>query len=244
MKTGVIIQARMGSTRLRGKVLMKINKKTVLNHVIDRVKKCKYIDDIIVATTKLKKDDTIINELNNLKVKYFRGSEENVLSRYYEAAKYYNLDPIIRITADCPLIDPNIIDDIIRFYIENDYELVTNAPNDLSQRTYPRGLDVEIFSFKMLEEAHLKTTKDYEKEHVTPYMYENNKKIYVYKNDVDYSKYRLTLDTKEDYMFIQCVYENLYENNKFFSMKEIIDFLKGNQDIVNINKDIKQKNIK
>lgn len=244
MKIGAIIQARMGSTRLSGKVLMKINKKTILNHVVDRVKECKYIDDIIVATSNLKKDDAIIDELNKLNIKYFRGSEENVLSRYYEAAKCYDIDNIIRITSDCPLIDANIIDNIINFYNKNDYELVTNAPNDISQRTYPRGLDVEVFSFKILEKAYINASKAYQREHVTPYMYENNKKIYIYKNDIDYSKYRLTLDIKEDYELIKCIYENLYKENNYFDMNEIIRFLEKNPSTANINKDVEQKNIK
>src|SRR5699024_9581806 len=114
--------------------------------------------------------------------KYFRGSESDVLSRYYLCAKENDADIIIRITSDCPLIDPLVIDEILDFYLKNNYKLVTNA-GDIHNRTYPRGLDTEIFDFDTLENAYKNANKDYQKEHVTPYIYENEKDIYYYKND-------------------------------------------------------------
>lgn len=244
MNIVAIIQARMGSSRLPGKVLMKVKEKSVLEHVIDRVRECKEIDDIVVATTNLQKDDVIIDLLKNLRVNYFRGSEDNVLERYYEAATVYVATDIVRITSDCPLIDPQIVDNIIRFYKNNEYDMVTNAPNDESKRTYPRGLDTEVFSYEILERAYLKGTKSYQREHVTPYIYENDFKIYNYKNQVNYSEYRWTLDTLEDFKLISLIYNNLYGKNKTFYMEDILDYIEKNPQAIDINKDIKQKKIK
>ncbi|TAH59052.1 MAG: acylneuraminate cytidylyltransferase, partial [Gottschalkiaceae bacterium] len=213
MKIVAIIQARMGSTRLPGKVMMKIAKKTVLDHVVTRVRQSQLIDEIIIATTIEQEDDIIVEEARKIGVKTYRGSEEDVLSRYYYAAKENDADTIIRITSDCPLIDPKITDEIIKFYKKHEYEIVANASSDLSKRTFPRGLDVEIFSFSQLEIAFMKAYEKYQREHVTPYIYEKAKKIYFYKNDVDYSKYRWTLDTEEDFELICRIYDELYKGS-------------------------------
>lgn len=239
-KVIAIIQARVGSTRLPNKVLKKIQGKTILNHVIERVSKSKYIDEIIVATTDLKRDDEIINECKRLRVKNFRGSEDDVLSRYYYSAKKYGADIIIRITSDCPLIDPVVIDELVKFYIENDYEVVTNA----IERTYPRGLDTEVFSFNLLEDAFYNAKEKYQREHVTPYIYEKSKFTFNYKNIEDYSKYRITVDTKEDFELIEAIYKELYKGEHNFYMSEIIKLLENNNTLVNINSNIKQKSIK
>lgn len=243
-KITVIIQARMGSTRLPGKVLMNINGKTVLHHVIDRVSQCKNIDDIIIATTNLEKDDLIVKEVEKIGCKYFRGSEDNVLDRYYEAATLNKSDIIIRITSDCPLIDPKVVDEMIEFYINNNYEMVTNACADSSKRTYPRGLDTEVFSYKVLKEAKENAKESYQLEHVTPYIYENTTKIFYYKNNIDYSKYRFTLDTKEDLKLIKEIYRNLYFGENNFYLKEVIEVMENNPDLYFINNGIKQKHIK
>lgn len=243
-KIVAIIQARVGSTRLPGKVLMNLKGKTVLNHVVDRVKKSKYIDEVIVATTNLEKDNEIIKECEKIDCKYFRGSEEDVLSRYYYSAKGSNADIIIRITSDCPLIDSKIIDKMIKFYLENNYKIVTNAGNELSNRTYPRGLDTEIFSFDSLEKAFFNAKEGYQKEHVTPYIYENEKSIYYFKNKIDYSKYRLTLDTKEDFELIEKIYDNLYDENCDFYLDDILKFMEKNPNLYTINSHIEQKKVK
>lgn len=243
MKTVAIIQARMGSTRLPGKVMMKISGKTVLEHVITRVKQSKLIDEIIIATTVKLDDDAIVEESKRLEVKYYRGSEEDVLSRYYYAAEKNNADVIIRITSDCPLIDPHIIDKIIKFYKENKYEIVTNAGSDLSQRTYPRGLDTEVFSFRQLEYAFMKATEKYQREHVTPYIYENYDKIHYYKNDKDYSKHRWTLDTEEDFELITIIYDELYKKQHDFYFGNIIGLFERKPELFNINSNIEQKKL-
>ena len=242
-KTAAIIQARMGSTRLPGKVMKELKGKAVLWHDIQRIKQSKMIDDIIIATTTEKQDKIIYEKALEWGVKAFRGSEEDVLKRYYDAAAENDVDTLVRITSDCPLIDPQVIDEIIKYYNDNDYTLVTNAGSDLEKRTYPRGLDTEVFSFNVLEEAFNKAEKKYQREHVTPYIYENYDDIFYYKNDKDLSNYRLTLDTKEDYKLIKAVYDNLYDEQHDFYLNEIIKFLVRNPDIAEINRKIEQKKL-
>lgn len=244
MKTVAIIQARMGSTRLPGKVMMDLYGKTVLEHVITRVKKAKEIDEIVIATTVREDDNLIAEEAKRLRVKSFRGSEEDVLSRYYYSAKENEADIVVRITSDCPLIDPKIVDGIIEFYKSNKYDLVTNAGSDLSQRTYPRGLDTEVFSFKELEAAYIEAKEIYQREHVTPFIYENSDNIFYYKNDIDYSKYRWTLDTEEDFELINKIYEGLYTGEHNFYFEEILDLFKKQPELFNINEHIEQKKYK
>lgn len=240
----VIIQARTGSTRLPGKVMKELCGKTVLAHDIERVSQAKMVDEIIIATTTHDSDDVIVQEAERLGVKVFRGSEDDVLSRYYFAAKEAEADVVVRITSDCPLIDPVILDDIIRVFLDGSYDIVTNAGNDLSKRTFPRGLDAEVFSFEMLETAHLKAVETYQREHVTPYIYENAKSVFYYQNDVDYSKYRWTLDTEEDWLLISAIYQRLYHGEHNFYFKDILSVMEENPELYNINKDIEQKKLK
>lgn len=244
MKTVVIIQARMGSSRLPGKVMKEVQGKTVLEHVVERVRQSKEIEDIIIATTIEDKDDTIVKEALRIGVKVFRGSESDVLSRYYYAAKENNADIVVRITSDCPLIDPEVVDKVICFYKENDYLYVTNSSGDPQKATFPRGLDTEVFGFDYLEEAFLHAKAGYQREHVTPYFYEEGKEYYIYKNPIDYSKFRWTLDTEDDWLFVREVYSNLYKGKHNFYMNDIITLLENKSYIFNINKDIQQKKIK
>jgi spore coat polysaccharide biosynthesis protein SpsF len=243
-KTAAIIQARMGSTRLPGKVMKELKGKAVLWHDIQRIKQSKMIDDIIIATTTEKQDKIIYEKALEWGVKAFRGSEEDVLKRYYDAAAENDVDTLVRITSDCPLIDPQVIDEIIKYYNDNDYTLVTNAGSDLEKRTYPRGLDTEVFSFNVLEEAFNKAEEKYQREHVTPFIYENYDDIYYYKNDKDLSNYRLTLDTKEDYQLIKAIYDNLYYGKHDFYLSEIIEFLNNDKELLKLNENISQKEVK
>ncbi len=243
MKVGAIIQARMGSTRLPEKIMKNLCGKTVLSHDIERIKQSKLIDEIIIATTTNDSDKIIYSEAIKCGVKAFRGSEEDVLSRYYYAASENNLDIVMRLTSDCPLIDPKLIDEMLKFYIDNSYDIVSNAGSDLKNRTYPRGLDTEIFTFKLLETAFNKANEKYQREHVTPYIYENTKNIFYYKNDVDYSKYRITLDTEEDFELIKEIYKELYHGEHDFYLDDIIDLFKKKPELYDINKHIEQKKL-
>ncbi|MBN1041179.1 cytidylyltransferase domain-containing protein [Clostridium botulinum] len=243
MKVVCIIQARMGSSRLPGKVLKKICGKTVLEHDINRVNLAANVDEIVIATTTNCEDDSIVEEARRLRVKCFRGSEKDVLSRYYFAAKKSNADIVIRITSDCPCLDYKILTHMITTYLDksSDFDYMNNT----IERTYPRGYDIEIFSFSSLEKAFINAKKEYEREHVTPYLYDlNNKfKILSYKNSKDYSKYRITLDTKEDLEVIKAIYEELYTLNEYFLLEDVIRFLEKNPQIVKINESIEQKKL-
>lgn len=244
MKVAAIIQARMGSTRLPGKTMKPLLGKPVLEHVIERVKQSGFLNQVIIATTVLERDNPIVEQAVKSGVSHFRGSENDVLSRYYLAARENKADVVVRITSDCPLIDPFVIDDIVKFYLEHEYEMVTNAGADLNLRTYPRGLDTEVFSFCALEEAFNNAQESYQREHVTPYIYENTNRVYYFKSEKNNSKYRWTLDTPEDFEMIRVIYDNLYHGVHDFYLKDILRLLAEQQEISKINEMIEQKNMK
>ena len=242
MNVVCIIQARIGSTRLPGKVLKNICGKTVLQHDIDRLRRVKNIDEIVIATTILEKDEAITKEADRLGLKYFRGSEEDVLSRYYYAAKENNADVVVRVTSDCPLIDSEVTEKIIQYYIENNdkYDYVSNTID----RTYPRGLDTEVFSFSSLQKAFNEASSMRDREHVTPYIWDNPHlfRLFQYKNQTDYSNLRWTLDTAEDFELINRVYNFLYaEKGNNFNIDDIIELYRKHPELIDINKDIEQK---
>lgn len=244
MKIAAIVQARMGSTRLPGKVMKELKGESVLSHVIQRLKQAKLIDEIIIATTTDSKDDIIEKETRRNGVKVFRGSEKDVLSRYYEASVKDDADVVVRITSDCPLIDPFVVDKMIDFYLKNKYSLVTNAGSSPDQRSFPRGLDTEVFSLEVLKDAYLNGNKTYHREHVTPYIYEQkNNKIYYFKNKEDLSKYRWTLDTEEDLKLITEIYNRLYKGSHDFYMNDIIRLFQREPSLYNINADVEQKKL-
>jgi spore coat polysaccharide biosynthesis protein SpsF len=234
-----IIQARMTSTRLPGKVLKTIKGKPLLEHVIRRIRYSKNLGDTIVATVDSIDSTPVIELCNKLDVKTFAGSEYNVLERYYEASKKYDAQIILRITADCPLVDPDVIDLMIERFLASDCDYLSNT----MVRTYPRGLDVEIFTFTALEKAFNEATKDYEKEHVTPYIIKHPDifKLESFINKDDYSMFRLTVDTIEDFNLIIEIYNRLYKENEIFKLSEIIDLLQSNPELLLINYHVSQK---
>lgn len=242
MKVVCIVQARIGSTRLPGKVLKDICGKTVLEHDLDRLRRVKNIDDIVIATTTSEKDIAIVKECERLKVKCFRGSEEDVLSRYYFAAKENGADVVVRITSDCPLLDSEVTESVIQCYLENsgEYDYVSNTID----RSYPRGLDTEVFNLCALEKAFNEATSQRDREHVTPYIWDNDNifKNYQYKNETDYSDFRWTLDTEEDLKLISIIYEQ-FKDKDYFDMNDIVKFLDKNPEVKEINKGIEQKKI-
>lgn len=241
MKIVLINQARMTSTRLPGKVMKTVLDKPLLEYQIERLKQAVWLDDIVIALTTNDTDQPIIDLCNNLSIKYFRGSEENVLERYYLAAKEHDADVIIRVTSDCPLIDPDIIDKTINLFISYDYDYVSNCPE--TNRTFPRGMETEVFYFSAIEQAFKNATEKPEKEHVTPYIYKNPDKFKLnfLNNDLDESNYRLTVDTIEDFELIKNILESLYTTNKDFRLTDIIKLLKENPEWLKINTDIQQK---
>jgi len=240
MRISAIIQARMGSNRLPGKVLMDIGGRPMLWHVINRLKYSKKLNDIVLAIPDSKENDVLEKFAQENKVKYFRGSEEDVLSRYYEAAKEVESDVIVRITSDCPLIDPKIVDLVIEKHLNSEEDYTSNV----FKRTFPRGLDVEIFDFKLLEKAYRQAKEDYQREHVTPYIYEQSKVYSVESQErLKRPDLRLTVDTKEDLDLIRQVYKTLYFPGNIFYIEEVIDFLDEQPELLNINKETKQKEL-
>lgn len=242
MNKVVIVQARLGSTRLPSKVLKDLSGKPVLYHVLERIKKTKLVDNIVIATTDLDSDEPLIEYLRENKIDYYRGSSEDVLSRYYESALQYKADIIIRITSDCPLIDPIVIDEIIKIYLENNnYDYVSNT----LMRSFPRGLDVELFTFDSLKKSFLKAEQKWEREHVTPYIYTNRDlfNVYNFANKTDQSFFRWTLDTPEDYQLIKEIYDSLYNEGKIFTTEEVISLFRNRPELIDINKHIEQKKL-
>lgn len=241
MRVVVIIQARMGSTRLPGKVLKLLKNKTVLSHVIDRCRSIKLADEIVVATTILPTDDSIEKEALQLGAKCYRGSEDDVLSRYFEAATECNADVIVRITSDCPLIDPYVSNEIINRFLTNEVDYCSNT----IIRSYPRGLDTEVFSYSVLEKAYYQAKLSYEREHVTPYIYRNPELFtldnYVYHQD--HSRYRWTLDTIEDWHLISQVYEHLYDTSRMFDWYDVLKLMREYPDLSKINEHVEQKKL-
>lgn len=242
-KIGIIIQARMGSSRLPGKTLKNLNGKPSLWHVYNRCKASKYADIVVIATTLDKSDNQIESFCKQYKIPYFRGSVDNVLSRYYNTAKKYKIDTVARITADCPLIDPVTIDHVFKAHSDQKCDYVSNVVP--GERTFPRGLDVEVFSFPALEKTFNEAIETMETEHVTPRMWQNKKNEYKIGKIVTAPKelnrsYRLTVDYPEDFALIDMIYEKL-SNHKVIPIKKAIEFLDKHPEIASINTDCEQK---
>ena len=228
IKIVATIEARMTSTRLPGKVLKPILGKPVLELLIERLQLVKNIDEIIVATTINDTDDPIIDLCDQINVKYFRGSEEDVLKRVLDAAKSASADLITEITGDCPLIDPFIVDKCIEVFLEGDYDYVSNT----IERSYPDGLDVQVFPVSVLEEVNSLTKDPVDHEHVSLYIYEHPER-YRLKNikandEMFWPELGITLDTPEDYKLITRIFEELYPINSHFSATDVVNLLEVN----------------
>jgi len=238
MNIVTIIQARMGSTRLPGKVMRNLGGDTVLSCVVRRVRRAQLTGEVIIATTTAAQDEVIIRECRRLSVDCFRGSEEDVLDRYYRAARGVRADAVIRITSDCPLIEPEITDKTIRAFLDSQPDYASNA----GHRTYPRGLDTEVMTFEALAGAWERARAPYQRAHVTPYIYENpgQFKLLSVAGDTDYSGYRWTLDTPEDLAFLGAVYERL-DNDDSFSWTDVLTLLEQEPELVEINSSVLQK---
>lgn len=229
-----IIQARMGSTRLPGKVLKEVEGKPLLQHMIERVTESKLVDEFVVATSLKEKDMEIENLCHRLNVRCFRGSENDVLDRFYQCAKSFEPVPeyIVRLTADCPLHDPKVIDFVVRKFLEEEVDYMTNSFPPL----WEDGFDVEIFTFFALKEAWKNAKTKYEREHATPYIRDSNRfKIYKqkYRNSYDY---KLSVDTISDFELIEQIFTKLYVSNKIFGLKEVVSLLESNPSLLEINK--------
>ncbi|WP_342531955.1 glycosyltransferase family protein [Lysinibacillus sp. FSL R5-0849] len=241
MRIVAIIQARMGSTRLPGKILKKVNGRSLLSYQLERLQQSNYINDLVIATTIDEKDDLIVEFCKKNNILWFRGSEEDVLARYYETAKTFKADVIVRITSDCPIIDVQVVDKTIWNFMDNNFEYVSNTV----ERTYPRGLDTEVFTFAALEKAYNEATLARDREHVTAYFYTNPDvfKVGSVQNEVDYSKYRWTVDTEEDFQLIKNIIEKLFFKNPQFTLHDTVNLMEANPDWFYINAHIEQKKL-
>ncbi|PIF03805.1 MAG: hypothetical protein CSA86_04690 [Arcobacter sp.] len=236
------IEARMTSSRLPGKVLKKINNIPSLELMINRVKRSKKLDEIIIATTTNKEDDSIIKWCKTNKIKYYRGSEDNVYKRVLNTHIVNNSDIIVELTGDCPLLDPMLIDQAIECYLNNDYEYVSNC----IEETYPLGMAVEVFSLEALKTiADNRKLNNTDKEHVSPFFYTSNQyKTYniVAPKNLFYPELSVTLDTIEDFKIIEKI-DNYFDNDDY-KIKDIIAVAKKNPQWLLINKDIHRKGLK
>lgn len=240
-KTVAIIQARMGSTRLPNKVLKEISGKPLIWHIIERAKLAKNIDQIIVATSTNDLDTPLYDYLTSIDVLCIRGSEDDVLSRYYTAASDVGADIIVRLTGDNPLIDYKMLDDAIEYYHKSGLPYVSTIDVPTINKPIPLGVGCEVFSYELLKEAHMNAMKSYEREHVTPYMYLD--KIKTNRSEIIPYSFRLTVDTIEDFSCISMIYELLYHGKHDFCTDEIIECLLSNLDIAIKNADIIQKKL-
>ena len=229
----IISQARYGSTRLPGKVLKEILGKPLLWYVVKRLEQVKTPNKIIIATADSRENDPIIKFAEELNLGYFAGSEDDVLDRYYQTAKKFKGDVIIRITSDCPLADPVIVDQALDIFLNGDYDYVSNV----DPPTYPDGFDTEVFSFEALERAWKEAKMQSEREHVTPFIRnrENNFKLKNFENNKDYKDYRLTVDTQEDFDLIAKIIEEFHDKWETFTMQDVVDFINSNPDLREIN---------
>lgn len=241
-----IIQARMNSTRLPGKAMKKIGDYPMLFHVIKQTLSSQYIDDVVIATTTSSKDKQIVDFCKTNDIKYFRGLTCDVLDRYYNCAKSFSLDHIIRISSDCPFIDPKIIDRVIEKFLKKKYHYVGNNLEKLqncwknSICNFPQGMVVEISSFRTLEKAWKNAKKSSEREHVFPYVQFNPKifQITNIKNKKNLSHIRCTVDEKSDLKFVREIWKRFPKSKKIIHMKDIENIVKKEPTLVLINNHI------
>ncbi len=242
-KTIIITQARMDSTRLPGKVLKMVLGKPLLQHHLERLKSTRRADGVIVAMTREESDAPLVDFCEKHHQPYYRGSQHDVLERFLGAAEAYKADHVVRVTSDCPLIDPGLIDQLVGDYVS------VNPPCDYAsnvlERSYPRGLDCEVFSIHALRQAHKHATLPSEREHVTPYIYKHPEsfRLRSYKQPDDWSHYRWAVDTLEDFELVKQMLEALIPKNPLFTWKEAVAWLSNHPELVRINAHVEQKTL-
>jgi spore coat polysaccharide biosynthesis protein SpsF len=241
MNICAIIQARLGSTRLPKKLFLDLSGKPLIWHVINRLTFSKQISKIILATTDQNIDDELVDWSKKNNIDYFRGDENDVLSRYYLCSKKINADIIIRITSDDPFKDPFLIDRLIEILLKEKLDFIFNN----YPPSYPEGLDTEIFTFDALEKAYLNTNSKFDREHVTQFFYKNIELFNTRNilNNENLSNYRWTIDTELDYELIRKIYDLLYENNKLFNMKDILNLYEDFPFLHEINCKVKRSDM-
>lgn len=235
MKIAAIIQARMGSSRLPGKVLLELRGRSVLERVVQRASRISRASDLLVATTLLAEDRAIEEECSRLGVECFRGASEDVLDRYLQAASLAGAEAIVRLTADCPLLDPAHVDNCIAsFRAQREVNYVTTGG------TFPEGYSAEVFSLATLSVVAANATLPSEREHVTPFIRKNPSRFNIYRVELaqDLSPYRLTIDEPADVDVLSAVIDALEPDDRFFGLAEAVAFLRANPEIAALNSHI------
>jgi len=235
MKIIAVVQARMNSKRLPGKVMLNIIGKPLVWHVYDRLKKSKLVSDVIVSTGNSEKNELLCKFLTDNNIPHFFGNETDLIDRLYQTAKHFNADIIVRVTGDCPLTDPKIMDNLISTFIDSPekYDVVVNN----QEYTFPHGLDVEVYSFQILERLWNEIKNPEFREWFTLYLKKNNSNFNILnvRNLKNLSSHRWTVDYPEDFEFIKLIYENLYAENPNFTMDDILKLLKQKPELLKIN---------
>jgi spore coat polysaccharide biosynthesis protein SpsF len=233
----------MTSTRLPGKIMKEVMGKPLLEYQVERMKRVKSADEIVIATTWGEADRVIVDYCDRLSIHYFRGSEQDVLSRYYEAAKASHADVVVRLTSDCPLIDPSIVERVLQYYFDHsaEFDYVSNC----LIRTYPRGMDTEVFPVRVIEEGFREATDPQDREHVTSFFYRQDRR-YKLSNVAysrDCSRHRWTVDTEEDFILIKRILESFYPVKPDFSMEDVLDLIERDPGLFAINAHVEQKKL-
>ena len=244
MKTVAIVQARMSSSRLPGKIMRPVVGRPLLELLVERLKRAPRVDEVVIATTTNDGDDLVESLTERLGIGCFRGSEHDVLDRVRRAARAAQADVIVEITGDCPLIDFEVIDDLVDVYQRNDYDYVAN----ILRRTYPRGLDTQVFATSVLEEVARLTNDPADHEHVSLYIYEHPERFKLHNVESglprEFWDLRLTVDTAEDFELVRRIYEELYSVNPAFTLKDLIDLFQRQPELRGINQHIRQKAVR
>jgi spore coat polysaccharide biosynthesis protein SpsF len=242
MNTVIIVQARLGSTRLPGKILKDVAGKPLLEHLVLRLRRIRNADRVVIATTDNPRDLPIVALCKKIAVDYFQGSEQDVLLRYFDAATQYQADNIVRINSDCPLIDPAVAEKVIQYFLDRRKEL--DYASNILESSYPIGMHTEIFPFSVLQRTNLESVDPVERENVTPFIY-RNPKIFrlasVVYGGQDLSHHRWTLDYPEDYELIKRIFDALYPLKPDFDMMDILELLKKHNDWPELNAHLKKK---
>lgn len=239
MTVGAVIQARMGSTRLPGKVLLDIAGTPMLARVVDRAQRAQTIDRVILATTTESRDDGLVEYARGLPIEIYRGDEHDVLDRYYQTAKHYALDVVVRITSDCPLLDPGLVDEVVRPLLDQASRVEFSA--NILDRKFPRGLDVEAATAGALERVWRAGRLPHHRAHVFPYVYDHRDEFSTssVSDAVDRSWMRWTVDTAEDLAFVREICQALGVQE--FTWKDVLMFLERRPELLRINEMVHQK---
>ncbi len=235
-RTVAIIQGRMGSSRLPGKILMDIAGQPMLMRVVERVRQAKTVDEVVFATTTEASDDPVAEFCQAHAIALWRGSLPDVLDRFYQAARHYQAETIVRVTADCPLLDPGLVDEVVALFRSRGADFTCNRLPPPYQRTYPIGLDCEVCTFAALERAWREATAPFEREHVMPYLYEveGRFKVEVLEYKVNYGSLRWTVDTGQDIELVRQIYTRLAGNDRF-TWLDVLAIFEREPDLANIN---------